>query len=297
MKDIDFAMAFPDVLGNFRNYSHSFYVVFASVTVLADFLIVFLLAAKKIPRNGLKLNEVMLLSLALGDIAYEIVTTVVMLSPSSFCDAAENCKPLSFVYFALNLSTVFNIVVEAVKTSLLDFGQHSHTDFSSRVYCCLSSWVAAFIIAYIDFKNGGLMDGNAMAFLGRFKAFGYILFAVIFISAVVVHLLTIASVIPHATTMHSCEKLPDTTRRELGFVVSSATPQSDHDDLVFSCSFMAIFVGWCAWVVVGVDSRIMKTVEVMKSFEVTRLAARIISPLTIWHSFTHGKTQFRLREM
>ena len=297
MKDIDFAMAFLDVLGNFRNYSHSFYVVFASVTVLADFLIVFLLAAQKIPRNGLKLNQVMLLSLALGDIAYEIVTTVVMLWPSSFCEAAENCKPLSFVYFALNLSTVFNIVVEAVKTSLLDFGQHSHTDFSSRVYCCLSSWVAAFIVAYIDFKNGGLMDGNAMAFLGRFKAFGYILFAVIFISGVLVHLLTIASVIPHATTMHSCEKLPDTTRRELGFVVSSATPQSDHDDLVFSCSFMAIFVGWCAWVVVGVDSRIMKTVEVMKSFEVTRLAARIISPLTIWHSFTHGKTQFRLREM
>ena len=88
MKDIDFGMAFPDVLGNFRNYSHSFYVVFASVTVLADFLIVFLLAAKKIPRNGLKLNQVMLLSLALGDIAYEIATTVVMLWPSSFCDAA-----------------------------------------------------------------------------------------------------------------------------------------------------------------------------------------------------------------
>ena len=104
--------------------------------------------------------------------------------------------------------------MESLGKSLFDFGQHSHASFSSRVYWSISSCLAAFIIAYIDFKNGGLIDG-----------------------------------------------------------------------VVFSCSFMAIFAGWCAWVLIGVDTRIMKTVEVMKSFEVTRLAARIINPLTIWPVF------------
>ena len=290
MKGIDFAMALPEILDNFQHYSRSYYVVFASITVFADFLVVFLLTAKKIPRDGLKLNHVMLLNLALCDIVYEILTTAVMFWPSNFYESAENCKKLYFIYLALNLSTVFNIVVESLEKSLSDFDQHSHShrSFGSRVYWSISSWLVAFIIAYIDFKCGGLMDGNAIAFLGRFKAFGYMLFAIIFISAVLVLLLTIAFAIPGKKS-----QLPETTRRELVFVVSG-TPQ---DDVVFSCSFMAIFAGWCAWVVIGVDTRIMKTVEVMKSFELTRLAARIINSVTIWHSFSHGKMQFPQREL
>ena len=66
--------------------------------------------------------------------------------------------------------------MESLGKSLFDFGQHSHASFSSRVYWSISSCLAAFIIAYIDFKNGGLIDGNAMALLSRFKAFGYMLF-------------------------------------------------------------------------------------------------------------------------
>ena len=289
MEGVDFTMAFPDVLGNFRHYSRSYYVVFASITVFLDFLVVFLLTAKKIPPDGLKLNRVMLLNLALCNTVYEIVTTAAMFWPSNYCESAENCNKLSFIYLALNLSTLFNIVVEFLKKNLFDLGPHSNASFSSRVYWSISLWLAAFIIAYIDFKNGGLMDGNAMAFLGRFKAFGYMLFAIIFISGVLVLLLTIAFAVPREKF-----QLPETTTgRELAFVVP-ATPQ---DDVVFSCSFIAIFVGWFAWVIIGVDTRIMKTVEVMKSFEVTRLAARIINPLTIWHSFSHGKMKFSLREL
>ena len=287
MEGVDFTMTLPEVLGNFQHYSRSYYVVFASITVFTDFLVVFLLTAKKIPRDGLKLNHVMLLNLALCDIVYEILTTAVMFWPSNFYESAENCDKLYFIYLALNLSTVFNIVVESIKKSLSDFDQHSHI-FGSRAYWSILSWLAAFIIAYIDFKNGGLMDGNAMVFLGRFKAFGYMLFAVIFISGVLVPLLTIAFAVPREKF-----QLPETRERELAFVVP-ATPQ---DDVVFSCSFIAILAGWCAWVVIGVDTRIMKTVEVMKSFEVTRLAARIINPLTILHSFSHGKMKFSLREL
>ena len=237
MEGIDFAMALPEVLDNFQHYSRSYYVVFASITVFADFLVVFLLTAKKIPRDGLKLNHVMLLNLALCDIVYEILTTAVMFWPSNFYESAENCKKLYFIYLALNLSTVFNIVVESLKKSLSDFDQQSHRSFSPRVYWSISSWLAAFIIAYIDFKNGGLMDGKAMAFLGRFKAFGYMLFAVIFIAGVLVLLLTIAFAVPREKF-----QLPERRERELAFVVSG-TPQ---DDVVFSCSFIAIFAGWCA---------------------------------------------------
>ena len=288
MEGVDFTMALPEVLGNFQHYSRSYYVVFASVTVFIDFLVVFLLTAKKISLDGLKLNHVMLLNLALCDIVYEILTTSVMFWPSNFCESAENCKKLYFIYLALNLSTVLNIVVESLKKALFDFDQHSHASFGSRVYWSISPCLAAFIIAYIDFKNGGLVDGNAMAFLGRFKAFGYMLFAVIFISGVLVLLLTIAFAVPREKF-----QLPETTRRELAFVVS-ATPQYD---VVLSCSFIAILAGWCAWVLIGVDTRIMKTVEVMKSFEVTRLAGRIINPLTIMHSFWHGKMKSSLREL
>ena len=127
-----------------------------------------------------------------------------------------------------------------------------------------------------------------MAFLGRFKAFGYMLFAIVFISGVLVLLLIIAFAVPRKKL-----QLPETTRRELVFVVSPF-PQ---DDLVFSCSLMAIFVAWCAWVIIGVDTRITRSVEVMKSFEVIRLAARIINPLIIWDSFSHGKMKFPLREL
>ena len=282
-RGVDVAMSFPNVLGNFQHYSRSYYFVFASITVFADFLVLFLLTAKKIPRDGLKLNHVMLLNLALCDIVYEILTTAVMFWPSNFYESAENCKKLYFIYLALNLSTVFNIVVESLKKSLSDFDQHSHRSFGPRVYWSISSWLVAFIIAYIDFKNGGLMDGKAMAFLGRFKAFGYMLFAVIFIAGVLVLLLTIAFAVPREKF-----QLPERRERELALVVS-ATPQ---DDVVFYSSFIAILVGWCAWVVIGVDTRIMKTVEVMKGFEVIRLAARIINLLTILHSFSHGKMKF-----
>ena len=75
MEGVDFTMALPEVLGNFQHYSRSYYVVFASVTVFTDFLVVFLLTAKKISLDGLKLNHVMLLNLALCDIVYEILTT------------------------------------------------------------------------------------------------------------------------------------------------------------------------------------------------------------------------------
>ena len=289
-RGVDVAMSFPNVLGNFQHYSCSYYVVFASITVLADFLVLFLLTAERITRDGLKLNHVMLLNLALCDIVYEVLTTAVMFWPSNFYESAENCKKLYFIYLALNLSTVFNIVVKSLEKSLSDFDQHSHShrSFGSRVYRSISSWLVAFIIAYIDFKCGGLMDGNAIAFLGRFKAFGYMLFAIIFICAVLVLLLTIAFAIPREKS-----QMPETTRRELVLVVSG-TPQ---DDVVFSCSFIAIFAGWCAWVVIGVDTRIMKTVEVMKSFEVMRLAARIINSLTILHLFSHGKMKFSLLEL
>jgi hypothetical protein len=294
MEDIDdFAMAFPDVLGNFQHYSRSYYIVCAAVTVFVDFIVVFLLAARKFPRNGLKSNHVMLLNLVLCDILYEASTTTLFLQSNS-CEVVENCKMLYFIYLALNLCTVFHIMVEIMQKTILDFGRASHdASLTSRVYWSVVSWVGAFALAYVDFKNeSGLMNASAMAFLGRFKGFGYLLFAVILCSGILVILLTVAIAKPHIkTSPFENSHAPETSRREIGFAVNRG-----HDDLIFSCIFMAIFVGWCAWVVLGVDSRIMKTVEVMKSFEAIRLAGRILNPLTILYSFSHRNEQFVLRE-
>ena len=271
-------MAFPDVLSNFQRYSRSYYIVSAAVTMLSNVLVVFLLAAQKLP---LKFNRVMLFSLALCDILYEVTTTTLFLQFDS-CEVAEKCKTLYFIYLVLNLCTVFHIMVEIFQRTVFDAEWDSHATFTSRVYWSVSSWVAAFALAYIDFKTEtGLMDGSAMVLLGRFKAFGYLLFAMICLSGILVILLNVAITKPN-TKKSPLEKFqpPEATRREIGFATSR------QDDLLFSSMCMAIIVGWFAWVVLGVDSRIMKTIEVMKSFEVIRLTARILNPLTILYSFT-----------
>ena len=284
-------MAFPDVLSNFQRFSRSYYITSTAVTILFNVLVLVVLAGQKFPRNGVKCNCVMLFSLSICDILYEAATTSLFLQ-FDFCEVAEKCKVLYFIYLVLNLCTVFHIMVEIVQKTMSDVGRDFHGTFASRVYWSIFSWLMAFVLAYIDLKSEiGLMDGIAMAFLGQFKAFGYLVFAVICFSGVLVFLLTVAFAKPHSKNHLVAKFQPlETTRREITFATSS------EDDLLFSCIFMAIFVAWCAWVVLGVDSRIMKTIEVMKSFEVIRLTARIMNPLTILYLFTQKNKQFIQRK-
>ena len=280
-------MAYPDVLSKFQRYSRSYYIICAAVTILFNVLVVFLLAARKFPRNGVKFNGIMLLSLSICDILYEGATTSLFLQSDS-CEVAEKCKILYFVYLVLNLCTVFHIMLEIVQKTMLDVGRGYHATLTSRVYWSVSLWVMAFAMAYIDLKSEiGLMDGSAMAFLGQFKAFGYLIFAVISFSGLLVFLLTVAFAKPHSKSFSVKKIEPAITIRE----EMTAIATSYQDDLLFSCIFMAVFVAWCAWLVVGVDSRMLKTIEVMKTFEVTRLTARIMNPLTILYSFTQRNEQ------
>ena len=276
MGDINSEMAFAGVLGNFEGYSQSFHTVCATLIITVDFLTILLLVAQKFPQHSLEFNRVLLFSLALCDIIYEIATMVLL---SDSCEDSGNCDTLYFVYFALNLCTVFHIIVELFHKSVFYFAGNS--SFASRVLCSVSCWVASFTIFYIDFENGiGLMDGSAMVFLARFKAFGYLLFWVIVTFEIVVLLSTIASA--KSRSEKSPFELSETYNSRESILTSSSPRQ---DDLLLSCIFMAVFIGWCSWVIFGVDSRIMKTVEVMKSFEVARLTARIFNLLTILYLF------------
>ena len=271
-------MDFADVLGNFEGYSQSFHTLCATLTITVDFLTILLLVAQKFPQQSLEFNHVLLFSLALCDIIYEIVTMVL---PSDSCEGTGNCKTLYFVYFALNLCTVFHIIVELFHKSV--FYSAGNSSFASRVLCSVSCWVASFTVTYFDFENGnGLMDGSAMVFLARFKAFGYLLFWVIVTSGILVLVLSIIFDKTRSQKYPNFE-LPETCNSPESLFTSSPTRE---DDLLLSCIFMAVFIGWCSWVIFGVDNWIMKTLEVMKSFELARLAARIPNPLIMLFRFS-----------
>ena len=289
IEDIYSEMAFADVLSNFEGYSQSFHTVCASLTITVDFLTILILVAQKFPRHSLEFNHVFLFSLALCDIIYEIATMVL---PSDSCEVTGNCDTLYFVYFALNLCTVFHIIVELFHKSV--FYPAGYSSFASRLLCSASSWMASFIIAYIDFENGiGLIDGSAMVFLARFKAFGYLLFWVIVTSGIVV--LVLSSIFAKSRSEESPFELSEICNSQESIFTRSPPRQ---DDLLFSCIFMAVFIGWCSWVIFGVDNWIMRTVEVMKSFEVARLTARILNPLIMLYSiFGCRKEQFVMRKL
>lgn len=273
-------MVFPDVLAAFQFYSSSYHVTCSVFIILINIVLLFLLASNKIPQNLLHLNGMMLYSLVVCDIVYEATTTVLMFHVDT-CDINNLCTLLYFAYLSLNLCTVFHLIVEIVQKTLMNFTgpsgfRHPYSQpHHSRVFWSVVSWLAAFIFAYFDATNsGGFMDLNSMAFLNRFKAFGYMLFGVIIFSWLVIGLLS------------HCFGKPCTDKSsELPYLLPNGgephLTTAPPDDIVFSCVFMAVFVGWCGWVVLGVDSGILMTIEIMKTFEVTRLAARIMNPLTI----------------
>lgn len=288
MQDVEFAMEFPDVLGNFEQYSRSYCSACAAVTILIDSVVLLQLVARKFPRHGTKFNSVIVFSLVTCDLIYEIATTSLLLQSNS-CEAAKNCKTLHFIYMTFNLSTVFHIILAILEKMMVDFGWGSHPCFASSVLCSVIAWVSACGLACVDLKNeNGLIDKGMMEFLVRFKAFGYLLFVVVLCSAILVFLLTVCVEKPD-TKAPSEFQLPLAIQKE----IRSGSRVLQEDDIVYSCMFMATFVGWCAWVILGVDSRIMKTVEVMKSFEVTRLGARIMNPLTFLYSLSYNNEYSR----
>ena len=276
IEDINSGIAFANVLGNFEGYSQSFHTVCATLAITVDFLAILLLVPHKFSQHSLEFNRVLLFSLAICDIIYEIATMVL---PSDSCEVTGNCDALYFVYFALNLCIVFHIIVELFHKSV--FYSAGNSNFASRVLYSVSCWAASFTVTYFDFENGNeLMDCSAMVFLARFKAFGYLLFWVIVTSGIVV--LVLSSIFAKSRSEESPFELSEICNSQESILTSSPPRQ---DDLLLSCIFMVVFIGWCSWVIFGVDSRIMKTVEVMKSFELTRLAARIFNLLTILYLF------------
>lgn len=281
IEEIVFAMDSPYVLRNFEGYARSYYAVCAAITVSLNGLLLLSLAARRIPGNSAKFTGVLIFSLALCDILYEIGTTVLLLR-LDFCGLANNCKMLYFVYLALNLCTVFHIAVKLLKEALSGFGRGPNTSLTSSVAGSTAAWLFAFGLAYMDIKTqSGLLDGSAMVFLDRFKVFGYLLFAVVSCSGVLMTLL--------ALTTQKSKEVSRTENAESGTREVACTGPYQ-ENLVFSCLFMAMFVGWCAWMILGVDDRIIKTVEVMKGFEVIRVAARIMNLLTMLCCFSQHKT-------
>ena len=252
--------------------SRRYYIVCTSVVVLLNFFCICRLLSPKHSQRASKFNKIFLFSLALSDLLYEATTTILFLQSNS-ADSGENSKTLYFIYLGLNLCTVFHIVVLIVEKVVADFVRKSH-HFNSSVFWSIFSWSSAFGLAYIDLQNGGgFLGEDSMAFLGRFKAFGYFVFTVLFFSVMLVILLTFCLAQPYSKNI--LEKSQSLEASESGMRSESLSMQ----DMLFSSLCMATYVGWCAWVILGVDCGIMRSIEIMKSFEVTRLGARILHPL------------------
>ena len=278
-KRIDSTMEQPDVLVTFRGFSRSFYIYSAALEILIDAMVIYLLVAQKFQRNVIKFNPAMLFSLALCDIFYEAATTTLFLQSDS-CEVAEKCKMLYFIYLSLNLCTLFHIVAEIV-------GKMIHRVFASGVFWSVCAWLSAFVVACVDLKNNnGFIDVRSMMSLGSFKTFGHVLFDVIFCSGVFVMLLTFC--FTKRNKKAPVEKFKAAQQEACQDPLNSRMATTD--DVLLSSIFMVFLVGWYAWVVIGVDSSILMAIEVMKSFEVIRLGARILNPVIILYLYIYGGT-------
>jgi hypothetical protein len=267
-------MEYADVLGTFTGFSYSFYIFFAALAILIDGIVIFLLVAQKYPRNGVEFNKVMLHSLALCDVLYEAATSTLFWQFDS-CQVSEKCKILYFIYISLNLCTLFHIAAEIG-------GKMMNRVTANGAFWSGSAWLSAIIIAciYVN-KDNGCIDVTSMMSLGKFKAFGHVLFAVIFFSGVFVILLLVwFSKRKHKVTRTPTQQEPCHNNLLLTM-----------NNVLLSCIFLAFLVGWYAWVIVGIDSRILMAIEIMKSFEVIRVGARLLCPLTIFCTFCQSSVR------
>ena len=279
----DLKTEYPDVLGNFEGFPNFYYVFSATLPILMNSVLIFIMLSRKVRRDGAKFNNYVLFSLALCDLLYEATTTSLLpRSTDSWEDGAESCKTLTFVYLGFNFCTVLLLVMATIENILLaDFGKALDRAIYN-VLCCISVWALAFGLTYTQLNSDtALIDEKALAMLGNLKAFGYVLSNAILCFGV---LLTVFMANPFfgafTTAKFGKDSKVNTTRQRRSSFDRNPRPKRQ-SDVLFSCMFMALFVVWCAWILLGVDSSIMKSIEVMKSFEAVRLAARTFNLLAL----------------
>ena len=277
-------MEYADVLANFDGFPDFYYAFSATLSILIDSAVLIFIMLSRKPRGGWKFNNyVVLFNLALCDLLYEATTTSLLLHSNSWIADADSetyhefLALVKLVYLGFSFCTVFLWIMAVIETMLADFGKASKVSaFPYNVLCCISVWVIAFRLAYIQLdSDSALIDERALLMLGRSKAFGYVLSNAALCFGL---LLAVCVTKPFAKAKLGKDA---TTQRRSSLQTNPRAKKPEYD-VLFCCAFVVLIVVWCAWILLGIESSIMRSIEVMKSFEAVRLGARIFSLLALY---------------
>lgn len=291
MDDPETSSIYDEMLQEFVLKSKFTYIVSACFIVIIHFTVVYLFLTRKFLRG--KAKNIVLFSLSLSDLAYEAITTPLFLQcDSRAAPLSVKCETLYFTYLMFNISTVLHVlfgITETITDAYCTILNHRSliTPYASLSFS-VCAWSGSLFAGYIcTWSEDAFLDERAMVLLGRFKAIGYFFFA---ISSFAVPVLFV----PILSVGKRCGKSEESKMIQQNKVKQTIPLRpmlrSDQkDELVFCCIYLAYLVGWLAWLTLGVDTRIMRSAEIMKYFEITRLYGRIFNPLL----YTFMKRDFR----
>lgn len=300
---------FDEILAQFEFQSQFVYIACSSLVIVINLAFICFFLRKKFLDEP-KVSNVLLISLAISDIAYEATTTPLFLQ----CDTAGNQTPLSFeycshrtlyaTYMMFNISTALHLLVEMLQKVFEDRSvrilqeRPAFAKYAS-VFLSFVLWCMSFLLAYVcSWEEMRLTNINAMVYLGRFKGFGYYIFAVVAFcfSALIVVILCVMK--PRKAEMGKGAKFfvneshlqrAETDDREF----FNHPQKKDDSHLVSCCFYLAFVVGSFGWLLAGTTGDFMRSIEVMKSFEILRLCARLLNSLTVFFAITKGDPRFQ----
>ena len=276
---------YTDILGEFKLHSQSTYITCAVLVIAINLVVACFFLRKRF--LGENVSSVMLISLVISDIAYEMTTTVFLVQCRCYPEKtlSKDCsnQTLYAMYMTFNLSTVLHVVFKIFAEDCLIriqwpvFAKYASVSLSFVLWC--TSFLLAYGYTYWWDDTMSFVNINVMIYLCRFKIFGYYIYSII-VFCFSVLMLTLLVKKPR----QEVEKNPDSTKAKIDQVLVHTTTKEQPPQLVFFCLFLAIVVGSFGWFLTL--GNLMRFIEIMKWFEIIRLGARVLNSLTVFSAIT-----------
>ena len=276
---------YTDILGEFKLHSQSTYITCAVLVIAINLVVACFFLRKRF--LGENVSSVMLISLVISDIAYEMTTTVFLAQCRCYPEKtlSKDCsnQTLYAMYMTFNLSTVLHVVFKIFAEDCLIriqwpvFAKYASVSLSFVLWC--TSFLLAYGYTYWWDDTMSFVNINVMIYLCRFKIFGYYIYSII-VFCFSVLMLTLLVKKPR----QEVEKNPDSTKAKIDQVLVHTTTKEQPPQLVFFCLFLAIVVGSFGWFLTL--GNLMRFIEIMKWFEIIRLGARVLNSLTVFSAIT-----------
>lgn len=276
---------YTDILGGFKLHSESAYITCAALVIAINLVVACFFLRKRF--LGENVSSVMLISLVISDIAYEMTTTVFLVQCRCYPEKtlSKDCsnQTLYAMYMTFNLSTVLHVVFKIFAEDCLIriqwpvFAKYASVSLSFVLWC--TSFLLAYGYTYWWDDTMSFVNINVMIYLCRFKIFGYYIYSII-VFCFSVLMLTLLVKKPR----QEVEKNPDSTKAKIDQVLVHTTTKEQPPQLVFFCLFLAIVVGSFGWFLTL--GNLMRFIEIMKWFEIIRLGARVLNSLTVFSAIT-----------